>query len=1320
MYIYLNEGTNLYITCGQKGWTHYFSGYPNIGQNLEDNPTYNGGARASNSHGDSGVGGGATSIAISNHGELKDFANCKNDVLMVAGGGAGGSSQSSGSGGLVLYAGSGTNYSVINGADISLLNGQFALGSPPVNDADGGGGGGGWIGGKSGLDVAGNSAGGGASFVNTSQRCIPIELVPDYNTKDGYVHITSTDYTEYYAISYDYDGGVAENPISYSVTQDDFTLAKPTKEGYTFTGWTGSNGDTPQKDVTIKKGTAKNLSFKANWTINYYTLDLNSEVDGECLTRLPDGCTCDLYINGQLEESGIVDVWKQYPYGTMYEFKNFKTGVNLVYANKVQSTYHDSEGCLDENCQPLKGIVKAYMNSSKYGGLTHVVPVFNTKSVNVTFHCNTSSSDTQTASQTFIYGVANQKFNANTFKRDGYKFMGWAFNKNATKIDYPDLCNVVDSWIDLRYPKVDLYAVWSTNQYTITYDVNGGLLSGQKTSYNIETADFTLPTPSKFGYVFAGWTGSNGTTAQKSVTIAKGSIGDKSYTANWIQINTINYNAETVYPSWALAKNYLGGSVNITSEVVNGNNVPVGATAIVADSFLFDGWYSSSGELITKNATVKPLNCNAERRGGFIYPSYGGSGVYDASTDTYTITTDVRPEEGTAKEVWGSGVYHYSSIEIPWNNWYIAEFEVCSPIDAKCVIDINNWGPSGAYWNGNDNDNVSTRFYSQNGTNPEFMLKANTWRKIVIWYQNSDSKNTKHVSLWDQHTINLKYDKSFGNQTFKIRNYKSAVSPILVKELDTFTARFKPWEHTVVYDANGGTGAPESFKKCTWTGRKLSSTIPTRTGYTFKNWNTKKDGTGTTYNPEQQYVPDQNGGTVTLYAQWTANVYTNMIKHWLWGFNGEGNNSWNGNTAFNIADSTFSAAYKSTFIMDSQKSVMIPNGCYFGNTFLEKTSGSWEKGTYVGYTIDQSLMQKATQMDFQYNYYPYDYSITYNLNGGTNNNANPSTYTVLYGVTLKNPIRAGYIFTGWYDENGHKVTGINEGCNATFSSSDDLYAKLATRTTGNKTLTARWEPIHYTVKYDANGGTGTMASQDIIYTDIYDNMTNTTKCQYTKNGYLFDGWYASRMYNGKLQYLYASSSSGRGEWYDEGHQPSGYSLYKYSNGEKTGHVTTVDKDVITFHAQWQINTYDLSVKHTVSGNMGNKCSDFSFMLNLSGMSGNNITAVFTDASGKQTTKILAMNNGKVAFMLKHGETVVFKNVPYNTSYTITEDNVRDYIVSSSNASGKVTDNTAATFTSVRNMMVPTSADTNIIAMISIVCVAGVAILLIVKKRRKTK
>lgn len=71
---------------------------------------------------------------------------------------------------------------------------------------------------------------------------------------------------------------------------------------------------------------------------------------------------------------------------------------------------------------------------------------------------------------------------------------------------------------------------------------------------------------------------------------------------------------------------------------------------------------------------------------------------------------------------------------------------------------------------------------------------------------------------------------------------------------------------------------------------------------------------------------------------------------------------------------------------------------------------------------------------------------------------------MLYGISLKAPTRAGYTFTGWYDENGNKVTGINEGCNATFGSTDDLYAKLATRTTGNRTLTAHWSYNPISVK----------------------------------------------------------------------------------------------------------------------------------------------------------------------------------------------------------------------------------------------------------------
>ncbi|MBR4406768.1 MAG: InlB B-repeat-containing protein, partial [Clostridia bacterium] len=79
--------------------------------------------------------------------------------------------------------------------------------------------------------------------------------------------------------------------------------------------------------------------------------------------------------------------------------------------------------------------------------------------------------------------------------------------------------------------------------YTISYNLNGGAVAtANPTSYNVNTSTFTLTNPTKTGYNFLGWTGSNGTTAQTSVTISKGVIGNKSYTANWqIKTFTINY-----------------------------------------------------------------------------------------------------------------------------------------------------------------------------------------------------------------------------------------------------------------------------------------------------------------------------------------------------------------------------------------------------------------------------------------------------------------------------------------------------------------------------------------------------------------------------------------------------------------------------------------------------------------------------------------------------------------------------------------------------------------------------------------------------------
>ena len=76
---------------------------------------------------------------------------------------------------------------------------------------------------------------------------------------------------EVYKITYDLDGGVlndgSHNPGSYAEISLPFSLSIPTKDGYEFIGWTGSNGDTPELEVTILKGTTGNLNYKANWNL---------------------------------------------------------------------------------------------------------------------------------------------------------------------------------------------------------------------------------------------------------------------------------------------------------------------------------------------------------------------------------------------------------------------------------------------------------------------------------------------------------------------------------------------------------------------------------------------------------------------------------------------------------------------------------------------------------------------------------------------------------------------------------------------------------------------------------------------------------------------------------------------------------------------------------------------------------------------------------------------------------------------------------------------------------------------------------------------
>lgn len=97
--------------------------------------------------------------------------------------------------------------------------------------------------------------------------------------------------------------------------------------------------------------------------------------------------------------------------------------------------------------------------------------------------------------------------------------------------------------------------------YSITYDLNGGIVSTSNPAiYNVETETFTLNNPRKTGYTFLGWTGSNGTTPDKNVSVPKGSIGDKTYTANW-KVNQ--------YPVIYIEKDTNGNEINRITKFVD-------------------------------------------------------------------------------------------------------------------------------------------------------------------------------------------------------------------------------------------------------------------------------------------------------------------------------------------------------------------------------------------------------------------------------------------------------------------------------------------------------------------------------------------------------------------------------------------------------------------------------------------------------------------------------------------------------------------------------------------------------------------------------
>ena len=286
-----------------------------------------------------------------------------------------------------------------------------------------------------------------------------------------------------YSINYNLNGGtMSGQKTSYTVV-DSFTLPQPTRTGYTFTGWTGSNGTTVQKTVTVNKGTRGNLSYTANWQVNTYIIDANGVLDEKGGGNVAGYATIDVYINGKLDAENVTDYYKSQPYGTKYEIR-YKANDGYVFV--------------------------AGGNNGVYSGtITNNVsfyPVFKTKVLTTTFHRNRNSSDSVTATQKYTYGIDGQTFSYNGFDCPGYRLVGYDLNKNAENPIWSVNNGVAQYWIDEQYPANDVYAIWKPISWTTKYDANGGSGTMEDTTHRFGCGDpirhnqFIRP-----GWTMTGW-----------------------------------------------------------------------------------------------------------------------------------------------------------------------------------------------------------------------------------------------------------------------------------------------------------------------------------------------------------------------------------------------------------------------------------------------------------------------------------------------------------------------------------------------------------------------------------------------------------------------------------------------------------------------------------------------------------------------------------------------------------------------------------------------------------------------------------------------
>ena len=411
------------------------------------------------------------------------------------------------------------------------------------------------------------------------------ETLYDFETKvveDTY--LTAKFVKTTFNVSYNYNGGMGYNPSRIKVTELPVKLSSPYKYGYTFVNWTyGDNSILEGNTIT---NLDSDLSLTANYNpityeIHYY--GLNSQQ--KALLNNPENYTVEdvFTLNNP---SDILDGNNE----VVYKFVGWKDQ-----DDNISTTVTISGQTEDKTYEPIWQKMRPDIFSITYN-------------LNGGEYQNSETNPTQ-------YNSETETFTLNEPVKNGYEFIGWIGSNGD--VPQKNLEITKGSMGNLEFE-----AVFNEIEYTITYDYDGATDVGNPQTYTINSSAITLVNPTKEGYTFDGWTGTDLNSPSTNVTIPALSTGNRSYTAN--------FTADTYNITYILH----GGTVDSPNPPTYTINDEITLNNPHKDGYTFVGWYISDPDSATDN---------------FVISHETGHKTIEAkfTPNTYTVTFDKNDSAAT-------------------------------------------------------------------------------------------------------------------------------------------------------------------------------------------------------------------------------------------------------------------------------------------------------------------------------------------------------------------------------------------------------------------------------------------------------------------------------------------------------------------------------------------------------------------------------------------------------------------------------------------------------------------------------------------------